>query len=87
MIDDPSVRYRYDMEYNLEKGCLCMCCYERTGRWRVYDWLDKIEDEFYDSEEEAQKRCDSLNEMEKDFDTKNYQDSTSLVTGKLYRKY
>jgi hypothetical protein len=83
MLDDPSVRYRYDMEYDLEDGCRCGSCWGHTGRWRVYDWLDNDEDEFYSSQADAFKRCEELNGRHPKFKSADYADyRSSIVTGK-----
>lgn len=54
-------RFEVEPEYELEKGCRCLSCYERTGKWLVKDINDEFPDESFDSEEEANKRCEQLN--------------------------
>jgi len=54
-------RFQWDIETVLEEGCICLCCYETTGRWYVTDCQDIHPDEFFTSEQDAIKRCEELN--------------------------
>lgn len=56
-------RFEVEPEYELEKRCRCLSCYERTGNWLVKDTKDEHLDEVFDSEEEANKRCEELNNV------------------------
>jgi len=59
-------RFQWDIETVLEEGCRCLCCFERTGRWYVMDVQDIVPDEYFNSEEEAIKRCEELNRATSD---------------------
>jgi hypothetical protein len=48
------MRFEIEPEYVLEKGCRCCSCFEPSGRWLVTDIKDKIEDQYFATEAEAQ---------------------------------
>ena len=47
-------RYQIESEIEIEKGCRCCSCWEKTGRWIVSDVKDEMEDLVFDSEEQAE---------------------------------
>ncbi len=54
-------RFSVDSEWEWQEGCRCGSCYEPTGRWKVMDLYDIIPDEFFPSQDEANKHCEELN--------------------------
>lgn len=54
-------RFSVEPEYELQEGCRCGSCYERTGRWKVCDINDIEENQYFDTEKEANKKCEELN--------------------------
>jgi hypothetical protein len=46
-------RYEIEEEYVLEEHCICLCCYERTGKWLVRDMKEDVDDLTFDTEQEA----------------------------------
>ena len=47
------MRFDIEPEYVLEEGCRCLSCFEPTGRWRVSDIEDKIQDVYFATEKDA----------------------------------
>lgn len=54
-------RFSVEPEYEWQEGCRCGSCYEPTGRWKVCDINDIEEDQYFDTEKEASKKCEELN--------------------------
>lgn len=62
---DPAPRFEVEPDYELDKGCRCLSCWEPTGKWRVRDMDDEYEDTIFNTEEEAKNHADAMQTLEK----------------------
>ena len=78
-------KYVIEAEYDIEPGCRCCSCWERTGRWSVFDQNSDWEGKTFESRKEAEEWVEDQGVEEVEIDGNDYtllRTSSSIIWAK-----